>query len=146
MTNKTYPVFVYGTLKIGFPNFRMNTGTYSGRCKTRDCYPLYLVGSRWSPWLLSTVNEGYQVDGQLFMLDDQALFSMDQLERVSFDDGYRRVQLAVICEQTGQELLAYSYVKSPGQLHSPDIRLGPLSGYDIDHATRYKPRTPAGDN
>ncbi|WP_039841607.1 gamma-glutamylcyclotransferase [Vibrio owensii] len=46
-------VFVYGTLKEGFPNFKSNNGTrYQGKFTTLETYPLYLVGDRYSPWLI----------------------------------------------------------------------------------------------
>ncbi len=47
-------VFVFGTLKQGFPNFATNRGcrvseTETGRYRTQQRYPLYLVGPRHSP-------------------------------------------------------------------------------------------------
>jgi gamma-glutamylaminecyclotransferase len=40
-------VFVFGTLKDGFPNHSENEGKkIVGRFMTRDKYPLYLIGER----------------------------------------------------------------------------------------------------
>lgn len=53
MSNIAHRVFVFGTLKEGFPNFAVNTGIrLSGNFETEDLYPLYLVGERHSPWLV----------------------------------------------------------------------------------------------
>src|SRR5688572_24027904 len=55
-------VFVYGTLKEGFPNFGANTGTrVPGVFVTKERYPLYLVGERHSPWMINSPGEGKQV-------------------------------------------------------------------------------------
>ena len=60
-------VFVYGTLKEGFPNFGTNTGTrIPGLFVTKERYPLYLVGQRHSPWMINTPGKGTQVIGQVF--------------------------------------------------------------------------------
>lgn len=46
-------VFVFGTLKEGFPNFATNKGVRrGGDFVTASRYPLYLVGERCSPWLI----------------------------------------------------------------------------------------------
>ena len=49
----SHRVFVFGTLKEGFPNFATNRGRrIAGGFVTVQRYPLYLVGERFSPWLL----------------------------------------------------------------------------------------------
>src|SRR5438132_9604523 len=84
-------VFVFGTLKEGFPNFSPNRGTrIPGEFRTRVAYPLYLVGERHSPWLIDEPGQGLHVTGQIFRVNPQALAAMDALERVSEPDGYRR--------------------------------------------------------
>ena len=56
-------VFVFGTLKDGFPNFATNRGTrLPGAFRTCSAYPLYLVGYRHVPWLLP---EGSRPAGRL---------------------------------------------------------------------------------
>ena len=55
-------VFVFGTLKEGFPNFATHRGTrVPGVFKTRPRLPLYLVGERHVPWLLDLPGQGLQV-------------------------------------------------------------------------------------
>ncbi len=46
-------VFVYGTLKEGFPNFEINRGVrLPGTFIMAERYPLYLVGERCVPWMI----------------------------------------------------------------------------------------------
>ena len=52
-------VFVFGTLKEGYPNFATNRGRrIPGDFVTRERYPLYLMGERFSPWLVSSPAKG----------------------------------------------------------------------------------------
>ena len=57
-------VFVFGTLKQGFPNFATNKGArVAGDFMTVERYPLYLVGERYSPWLVDAAGKGERVVG-----------------------------------------------------------------------------------
>ena len=77
-------VFVFGTLKEGFPNFATNRGVrVGGTCKTREPYPLFLVGDRCSPWLMDEPGAGLHVEGEIFRVDESTLQAMDRLERVT---------------------------------------------------------------
>src|SRR4051812_338878 len=72
-------VFVFGTLKEGFPNFATNRGQrVPGRFTTRAKYPLYLVGERHTPWLMDHPGVGMRVAGQVFRVDDATLAAMDR--------------------------------------------------------------------
>jgi gamma-glutamylaminecyclotransferase len=134
-------VFVFGTLKQGFPNFATNRGVrVGGVFVTRQPYPLYLVGERHSPWLVDEPGSGARVAGELFRVDAQSLEAMDQIERVAEPDGYRRVLLQVECSETAAVHEAYAYLKPPGQLAGSQIREGPLAAYTRDHAALYRPR------
>src|ERR1700752_159350 len=89
-------VFVFGTLKEGFPNFATNRGVrVAGSFRTCAAYPLYLVGERHVPWLINTPGTGVRVSGEIFRVDGAALAAMDKLERVSEADGYSRVVLEI---------------------------------------------------
>ena len=134
-------VFVFGTLKEGFPNFATNRGVrVGGTFKTRKPYPLFLVGERRSPWLMDEPGAGLHVEGEIFRVDESTLQAMDRLERVTAPDGYRRVLLEVECRETAACHLAYAYLKPVGQLVPSDIREGPLGAYTHDHAALYRPR------
>ena len=138
-------VFVFGTLKEGFPNFATNKGRrVPGDFITRQRYPLYLVGERHSPWLIDSAGEGERVCGQLFEVDETILAAMDLLERVREPDGYRRVTIPV--ESAGGEsaphaIEAFAYLKQARHFVPSDARLGPLREYTLEHAALYRPRT-----
>jgi gamma-glutamylaminecyclotransferase len=136
-------VFVYGTLKEGFPNFGKNIGTrIPGMFVTRDRYPLYLVGERHSPWMVNTPGEGKRVVGEVFKVTPEILDRLDILQRVSAPDGYDRVQIAVRSESTEPEvdLLVHAYLKHPRNLAGAVIIAGPLSEYTLEHAALYQKR------
>lgn len=134
-------VFVFGTLKAGFPNSDTNRGArVAGEFLTSNRYPLYLVGERYSPWLVHSEGEGLQVRGQVYMVDEAALGHMDRLERVHTSDGYRRVKMTVISETTNTEMQVFVYVKSPQQLEGMQVQLGPIAEYELQHASLYQRR------
>ena len=130
-------VFVFGTLKEGFPNFATNRGTrVPGVFRTREAYPLYLVGERHTPWLLDLPGQGRQVSGQVFRVDESTLAAMDRLERVAEPDGYRRLPLAL----EGLPEPVHAYLKPAEQLPAGEVRQGPLAEYAAEHALLYRPR------
>jgi len=134
-------VFVFGTLKQGFPNFATNRGTrMGGTFVTRVAYPLYLVGERFSPWLIDDPGAGMRVAGEVYRVDADALRAMDSLERVTQPDGYRRVLLDIECAETGSLHRAHAYLKPAGQLDASQVRRGPLEAYTHEHAALYRPR------
>ena len=132
-------VFVYGTLKEGFPNFAVNKGVrVPGAFRTVDRYPLYLVGDRHVPWMLDLRGEGERVAGEVYEVDDAALAAMDRLERVGEPDGYRRVMIRV--EGDGVPIEVLTYLKFAPHLVRSEARLGPLEQYTLDHARLYRSR------
>ena len=136
-----HAVFVFGTLKAGFPNSRTNKGSrVAGEFLTSNRYPLYLVGERYSPWLVHSEGEGFQIRGQVYLVDDAALDHMDRLERVHAPDGYRRVEIFVISESTDTQMKVFVYVKSPQQLEGMQVQLGPIVEYELQHASLYQRR------
>lgn len=137
-------VFVFGTLKEGFPNFVANAGVrVSGVFQTMERLPLYLVGERYSPWLLDLPGVGYLVRGQVFEVDNVTLNAMDALERTSASDGYRRVEIDVERAEHGAvlTLAAYAYLKDARSLTGELRRIGPLAEYTLEHAALYRKRT-----
>ncbi|MEX0335211.1 gamma-glutamylcyclotransferase family protein [Vibrio tubiashii] len=136
-----HKVFVFGTLKEGFPNFKTNKGIrYGNTFQTKQRFPLYLIGERHSPWLVLQQGEGYPVKGQVFSVTDQALSAMDKLERIEAKDGYRRISLEVECVETGEALTVYAYGKPPEMLVDADIRAQLTDEYCLSHANLYRSR------
>jgi gamma-glutamylaminecyclotransferase len=134
-------VFVFGTLKEGFPNFATNRGTrVGGTFTTCTPYPLYLVGERHVPWLVDRPGEGLAVDGEVYRVDDATLAAMDRLERVTEPDGYRRLPLQVQESGSGERRVVQAYLKPPAQLVAGEVRAGPLAAYTPEHAASYRRR------
>lgn len=139
-------VFVYGTLKQSFPNFHINTATrVDGDFFTKELFPLYLEGERYVPWLVLDKNNGYQIKGELYQVNQQTMEDMDILESVGEPSGYHKVKLSIVssCDAVvagKQEVLAFVYVKLPQQLQYADIKLGPIKEYTLEHALLYRPR------
>lgn len=145
--NMQHIVFVYGTLKEGFPNFSHNHGVrVPGLFRTVERYPFYLGGDRFSPWLVNDPGHGERIVGQVFTVEPAALAAMDALERITQVDGYRRVMLNIeslesIKEGIGSTVFqASAYLKQPRHAVASHIRTGPISEYTLEHAAHYRPR------
>lgn len=131
-------VFVYGTLKEGFPNYQFNKGKrVKGTFVTKDRYPFYLVGNRFAPWLILDRGKGYHIKGQVFHVDETTLKDMDILELISEQDGYRKVEIPVVSIDNNKEILVFMYGKPVEQLNSADLRSDSLNEYRIEHAAMY---------
>ena len=139
-------VFVFGTLKEGFPNFEANKGSrIPGGFLTRERYPLFLVGERFSPWLILDEGKGFNVKGQVFRVTDEALLEMDKLERISEPDGYRRIELPVTSEANDSEIFVFAYAKPPEQVGAAEIRMELPGEYRLEHACLYRSRQLTGE-
>lgn len=131
-------LFVYGSLKEGFPNFRHNAGRrVAGTFVTVQPHPFMLADGQ-LPCLLPSPGEGLPVRGQLFEVDDAALARMDLLERVGDPGGYTRRPIRVVRDDAaGGELTAFAYMQDPAVLQQrPGPHLGPIAEYTMEHAAR----------
>jgi gamma-glutamylaminecyclotransferase len=134
-------IFLFGTLKEGYPNYHSNFGSrVEGEFFTVDRYPLYLVGERYSPWLINDPGFGEFVQGQVFSVDQDALDIMDSLERVTEPDGYQRLEIIVNNVVTKKEFMVQIYMKPAHLLDPGDIKLGPLKCYELEHTRLYASR------
>lgn len=134
-------VFVFGTLKEGFPNHATNTGRrLPGDFTTQEAYPFYLVGERCSPWMLDSPGQGYPVTGQVFEVDEATLAAMDRLERISEPDGYQRKRIEVVETLSTCCHSVFVYLKPVAEFDPAIARVGPLSEYRLDHAALYRHR------
>ena len=144
-------LFVYGSLKEGFPNFPHNRGTrVPGLYRTVQPHPFYLADGA-LPCLLDEPGSGLQVLGQLFEVGEAELRALDHLERVGEPGGYRRVPVAVQADHRQAALqppdgpgapgapepvtlLAQAYVQDRARLASGGPHLGPIAEYTLEHA------------
>lgn len=137
-----YHVFVYGTLKNGFPNHNnyMKSARGLGKYQTVEKYPLVLCGARYVPCMIYRPGEGHHVEGELYEVDDKCLTRIDALERIQESDGYRRMVIRISpsegSNQDNKEALAY--FMPPEQV--TDRRSNDLKTYGLDEVKKYVPR------
>jgi gamma-glutamylaminecyclotransferase len=138
-------IFVYGTLKAGFPNAHINRGVrVPGTFVTVPRLALHIVGANHVPWLVvpPSAAEGMPVQGELYDLQDVDLPRMDDLEDIGKPGGYRREVIQV------QRLHADGTVEPPEEasvylqdlahLGSQPLQAGPLLAYTAEHAAHYR--------
>ena len=135
-------LFVYGTLKDGFPNCHFNTGRrLPGTYRTRLAYPLLVVRlphEDRAPWLVDQPGEGFQVLGQVFEVDALALPAIDRLEEVGLPTGYARVEIELEAV-SGPTLPFAAFVYLKPQHHLPQClsQEGPFEEYTLQLARGY---------
>ena len=138
-------VFVLGTLKRDFPNFQMNSGLkLGGMFVTLEKYPLYLIGPRYSPWMINDPGTGFEVEGEVFEVNSSGLKAMDEFERIDEEDGYRRLTVLVQNRDSGEVVDVFIYIKPLDQyldaLQSNNARSGPWDFYSVEHSLLYRSR------
>lgn len=136
-------VFVYGTLKQGFPNFFRNSGhRIGGTYRTQRPYPLYVVqlpNEDRAPWLVDLPGQGQQVAGEVYAVDAALLAAMDTFEEVGLPGGYVRAQIAVQALEAPHTVLhVQAYLKPPAQLVPGQPREGPFAAYTEALAVGYR--------
>lgn len=135
-------IFVYGTLKQGFPNHARNTGRrIPGTYRTRLPFLLYVVRlplEDRAPWLIHRPGQGQPVSGQVFEIDDDELPAMDRFEEVGLPQGYLRVPIELVpIDGPDQTLQAHAYIKLEHQLAECLAFEGPFAEYTLDLAAGY---------
>jgi gamma-glutamylaminecyclotransferase len=139
-------VFVYGTLKQGFPNFARNSGRrLAGAYRTQQPYPLYVVqlpNEDRAPWLVDLPGQGNRVVGEVFAVDAALLAAMDAFEEVGLPGGYVRAEIAVeaadAVDAPAAALRVQAYLKPLAQLAPGDRREGPFAEYTAALAAGYR--------
>lgn len=121
-------VFVYGTLKRGFPNHHyMTTARFVGRGRTVERYPLVVGGRYFSPSLFPEPGTGKRIAGELWEVDDATLARLDDLETVHLATGYRREKTPVEPVEGGPAIEAWTYFRERARV--PVIHAEGLDDY-----------------
>eukprot|EP00735_Rhodelphis_limneticus_P002299 TRINITY_DN13115_c0_g1::TRINITY_DN13115_c0_g1_i1::g.10682::m.10682 TRINITY_DN13115_c0_g1::TRINITY_DN13115_c0_g1_i1::g.10682 ORF type:complete len:179 (-),score=21.37,sp/Q9M8T3/Y2910_ARATH/43.16/1e-16,AIG2/PF06094.7/8.9e-16,AIG2_2/PF13772.1/0.015 TRINITY_DN13115_c0_g1_i1:128-625(-) len=109
MADKKHLIFVYGTLKRGYPNYCLleNDGSkFLGTATTVEKFPLVVARDIYAPCLLDIPGEGFNVKGELFAVNDEVLADLDRLEGVAVDF-YRRLPIKL------KDFVPDSHVSTP---------------------------------
>ncbi len=135
-------LFVYGTLKKGFPNHAgfLDRARMVGEYQTRDSFPLVLNGKRCTPCLIDRPGVGQPVQGEVYAVDATTLDALDRLERTTAADGYHRRAIAVE-PRDGQKktgLTVQAYLKAPHLVDA--VQTEHLPAYTLSLGARYHPR------
>jgi gamma-glutamylaminecyclotransferase len=141
-------VFVYGTLKKGFPNHAryLSDADLLGTFRTRERYRLVLNGERFSPCLLAGAGQGRRVEGEVYSVDWPGLRRLDRLERVDLPDGYRRHTIVVdaVDNPNLDACEVFVYLKNPDGLTDP--RSEALAVYTLEAAHTYRRRNEGNED
>ncbi|KAK4525285.1 hypothetical protein GAYE_SCF09G3193 [Galdieria yellowstonensis] len=122
-------VFIYGTLKRGFPNHEFMQGTFQSEALTVEQYPL-VVGTRMGvPFLLMFPGQGKRVKGELYMVNETQLEYLDEFEAVQQGLYFReRIQVEQLVDAPKQGIVeAWAYFRGTG---------GPYWACDVDSLFR----------
>jgi len=125
-------VFVYGTLKRGFPNdiTAIMTVKCLGRFITVKAFPLVVGGSWFSPYLIPEPGEGHRAVGEVFEVDDNQLAELDRMEGTHLPNAYHRDHVEVTPESGGASCEAWTYFKDRQTIDG--IHSGPMPQYELD--------------
>ena len=139
-------IFVYGTLKEGFPNAHLNLGRrIPGHFRTAQRFPFYVVRlplENRAPWLMHQPGLGHHVVGQVFEVHEANLAALDRFEEVGQPTGYTRVPVMLqSMDDPSAQVEAFAYMKQSQQLTADIQREGPFEEYTPALAAGYWIRT-----
>ena len=108
------PLFVYGTLKRGFPLHEMGLAGahFVGAHQTVDTYPMFVVGRWYTPMMLDEPGTGLHVQGELYEIVEAALSALDAMEHMG-EPGNSRISTVVEPLGGGSRVRAIVYIKAP---------------------------------
>lgn len=121
-------VFVYGTLKRGFPfhSLGLARSEFLGEVRTSEPYPMVIAGSFYGPMMLDRPGHGLPVWGELYRVEPDHLPRLDELEGVGKPGSFRS-KLRIRARAGGEPQEAIGYMKARNWL-SP-VHTGYLSDY-----------------
>ncbi|MFV0298537.1 MAG: gamma-glutamylcyclotransferase family protein [Hyphomicrobiaceae bacterium] len=112
MKTPTERVFVYGTLKRGFPNHHcMEGAAFVCMARSIEAWPLVVGNTSFTPYLLPEKGAGHRVTGELWDVPETMMPSLDDLESTHLPNGYRRTRIQVEPEGGGAAGEAWAYFR-----------------------------------
>jgi gamma-glutamylaminecyclotransferase len=106
-------VFVFGTLKKGFPLHQKGLvgARFLGLYRTREGYPMLIAGPWFAPMMFDEPGAGLRVEGELYEVDDSTIAVLDQLESIG-KPGNFRVEIETEPTESGAPCSALVYMKA----------------------------------
>ncbi|WP_246680814.1 gamma-glutamylcyclotransferase family protein [Mesorhizobium sp. B3-1-9] len=134
-------VFVFGTLKRGFPlhDEGLSGARFIGPCRTKQRYPMLIAGPRFAPMMFNEPGSGLHVSGELYIVDECVLAKLDSIESIG-KPGNFRILIEIDPVADGSSTLAHVYMKSRS-LADP-IQSGLLDRYEDRRFIREDPAKP----
>ncbi len=131
-------VFVYGTLKRGFPNYHegLADARFICDCLTVERWPMYIQGRWFAPAILPEPGLGHRIRGELFDVETHVLQRLDVIEFVGRPGGYHRREILVERSDSAEQLTALAYMRRRGEVEA--FHGDPIDCYQDD---RYLHRT-----
>lgn len=134
-------IFVYGTLKQGFPNFHFMHNPKNGVAKfvcnavTVKKYPLVVAGTAKIPFILNQEGIGERVCGEIFEVDEQMQKCLDNIERVGAFYDVKRLE---VISEFDQLEVCPTYVLN--DFHDHLLKLPMLPSYSGRWVEMFVPR------
>jgi gamma-glutamylaminecyclotransferase len=94
-------IFVFGTLKRGFPlhDEALAGAVYRGQYRTLERFPMFVAGNRFAPMMLDEPGVGHHVLGELYEVEDWRLKLIDKIESVGIPGNFRKsISVVRICD------------------------------------------------
>lgn len=122
LTESTELVFVYGSLKAGFPLHNILEGyEFVGQYKTQPSFKLMNLGP--FPALVHADEGGVRVSGEVYKIDPDVLNYLDVVEGVH--RGLYARELIVVHDQLGNQITPWAYVaRRSAQYAREEIKSG----------------------
>ncbi|MCA1443716.1 gamma-glutamylcyclotransferase [Ensifer sp. IC4062] len=110
---ETLFVFVFGTLKKGFPLHRrgLARARFVGFYRTARKYPMLIAGPWFAPMMLDEPGHGRYVSGELYQVDPATLAKLDRLEAVGRPGNFRK-RIRITPKGFGPSCDAFAYFKA----------------------------------
>jgi len=87
-------LFVYGTLKQGFHNhYLLEDAEFICKAATKEKYPM-INTEEYFPYLINEAGKGYNIEGELYQIDEEILSVLDILE--GYPEHYDRKKIKVV--------------------------------------------------
>ncbi len=103
-------IFVFGTLKRGFPfGDKLNGAKFRGVCRTARAFPMFVAGRVFGPMMLDRPGRGLRVSGELFEVTSEQLATVDEAEGVGQPGSFRKAIDLITAE--GDSVSAEAFFK-----------------------------------